>query len=701
MALVFQIWNQPLGRPFSYRRDGLVQTAFVKTVLDNGWYDHNVFLGFPFGQNHADFALGGDNLHYLIIKFLGVFFHDAVLVTNIYFLIGFLLVSLTAFFVLRCLGIRRSCALPAAVLFSFLPYHFLRGTGHLILASYWSVPVACLLILLILQPDPPFFLGKSAQRLLILRSRRSYLCVLGALVIASTSVYYAAFFVLLAPTVGLLRGLSTRDFRGFFSGAILAAIVATGLLVNIAPTLLYQRSHGKNDQVAQRTVAESDYYALRPIQMIVPIPGHRIPAFSNLTAESLTAPNNSEGTSYLGLIGSVGFLGLLVVACSSVTGGAAWNGLLRDLAVPIVPAILFGVTGGLSWVLGLAGLTEIRSWNRISVFMAFLSLTAVALGSQALLARLDWRKWAAVLVGTGLIIIGVLDQTSSAIVPDARRFEAEYENDARFVGAVERRLSSGDAVFQLPYLPYPEAELDRPPNLGDYDPIRGYLHSDVLKWSYGGMRGRESDWQVSVVRKPPRELLAAVTAVGFRGLWIDRNGYADQAQALESAFSAILGPSALTSDDGRFVFFELGDLAERQRAKLGDEGLEALRRQTLGLPAIRTGAGFSEAQPGIGATTLLGGAEATLLVRNRTSSQRDFLLKGLLSIAGGAEGTVTISAGEEEMRILLSRSAPTDLSTQVSLGPGQHEIRFHTDVTEPAPGSPLVLESFEVLPVEP
>ena len=49
----------------------------------------------------------------------------------------------------------------------------------------------------------------------------------------------------------------------------------------------------------------------------------------------------------------------------------------------------------------------------------------------------------------------------------------------------------GAMVFQLPYRRFPETQpLAR---MADYDLMRGYLHSDDLRWSYGFMKGRPGD----------------------------------------------------------------------------------------------------------------------------------------------------------------------------------------------------------------
>jgi phosphoglycerol transferase len=591
VAWLFKLWDAPLRVPFLYRSDGISELEDLKGILDNGWYQHNPLLGFPVGFDHRDFPLGSDNLQYLIVKMMGFFTHDVVLVANVYYLLSFVAVALVAYFTVRYFAISRRAAFVVALLYTFLPYHFLRGTWHLQLAAYYTVPIACLLTILVWNDDPPFFTRVDDRLRFAWRDRRAIWFVIAAGVIASTSIYYAAFCVTLMVSVGVLRVVTTRGvaWRSLAAAALLTALIGGVTLVNTAPSILYWRDHGKNTQVAERTVQESDFYALRPIQMLSPIPGYRIETLGKITNQVLAAPDNSEATQFLGAIGSLGFLGLLFVLLGWGASRRANDGRGPPLAYRLASlsaiAVLFGVTGGLSWIVGLGGLTEIRSWNRISVFIAFYALLAVGLAFDRVMAWLPkfrWDRLAVSAIALLLVGIGVFDQTSAAIIPNARPFEQEWNSDATFVHRIERELGPNQAVFQLPYLPFPEAIADLPPyGMQDYDPFRGYLHSDTLKWSYGAIRGRAGDWERQVTKLPTADMLDAITAVGYRGLWIDRLGYPNSAKAIEAEVSAITGQQPIVSPNGRFSFFDLRPYAAEVDERLGKAGVAELRRSTL------------------------------------------------------------------------------------------------------------------------
>jgi phosphoglycerol transferase len=599
-AWLFKISDIPLRLPFLYQRDGIAQVAEVKGIIENGWYQYNPRVGWPIGYDHHDFPIGSDNLHYAGLKVLTWFSHDPVLVVNAYYLLSFVLVALSTFYVVRHLGVSRRFSFVAAMLYTFLPYHFLRGTWHLSLAAYYMVPVACLFTILVWRTAPPFFRAVDREgnreggdgddgKVRFEWKRWSTLWfVLGCLAIASTDVYYAAFCIFLMISAGVLQLVTVRNWRSLVSGLILTAIIGAGLLINLAPSLLYWRDHGTNDAVVQRTVAESDFYALRPIQMLSPIPGYRIDKINTrIVNEVFTAPNNSEATQFLGVIGAVGFLGLMVVLLGLGFRRASDRSppLPFVLAALSALAVLFGVTGGLSWTIGIAGFTEIRAWNRISIFIALYALVAVGLALDWLVRRtrsFPYKSLAVSGLAVLLVVIGVFDQTSSAIIPDSRRSEAEWNADAVFVKQIEDTLGPGGKVFQLPYLPFPEAELDIPPyGMVDYDPLRGYLHSDDLFWGYGGTRGRAADWQAQVVERATPKMLDAITAVGFDGLWIDTLGYPNHAEEIIAEVEAATGETPITSPNGRFVFFDLREHQREVERRLGPSGVQALKERTL------------------------------------------------------------------------------------------------------------------------
>jgi phosphoglycerol transferase len=236
----------------------------------------------------------------------------------------------------------------------------------------------------------------------------------------------------------------------------------------------------------------------------------------------------------------------------------------------------------------------LRAGNRISVFIALFSLLTVALLIDRLRARPGPRSrlvW--LMTAVGVLLLGYADQTTGAFAPNYAALNYEYVSDGALVGQIESRLGAGAAVFQLPHVPFPEYPLG---NLVSYDPVRGYLHSNDLRWSYGAMRGRPADWPVALADRPLRLVLPAVVSAGFSGLYIDGLGYGDRGKSLVADLQRTLHARATTSRDRRLFFFDLRRYARRLRATTPRAELTALRSATLYPLRIEGGQGLADVE---------------------------------------------------------------------------------------------------------
>ncbi len=691
LTYVFDLLDQPLRVPFDYRGDSVSQQSWIKTVIETGWYSRTERVGAPFGREAADFPLGTDNLHWLIIKVLGWFTDDAALVLNLFFLGSFVLIAISAYLALRWLMLSRIVSIGAGIVYAFAPYHFLRGTGHEFLGAYYAVPLALVLVLRIFGDDPPFVRDGHTRRPAIRRDRSVVFDLIVCAVVASANGYYALFTIVLALVAGTVASIARRAVTAFAAAAASTFVLLGVTFINLAPTILQQRSEGQNPEVAQRNLLDIDAYPLRPIQMLSPVPGHRIDALAEWTGRVLAAPNNSEISQFLGLLSSVGLMALLVsLFARSVGSSRSVHPLVPAAGVLAVAAILLSTSGGLAWIIGLLGYEQIRAWNRLSIVLAFLGLFFLAAWfDRVVRPRFDSgpRRRA---LGVGLaaltVIVAVLDQTSATIVPDARRNADQWNSDKTFVQTLEARLQPGDEVFQLPFVPFPE----HPPvmQMVDYDHLRPYLHSRTLKWSYGGMRAREAEWQRYVAREPTPELVDAVTAAGFEVVYVDRFGYADGATAIEAELVALLGEPLLVSPDGREAVYDLRLHRPVLAERLGSIGVDELADQTLE-PVIlwwSTGCSFEELiEPSGYFRWCSSSAEITATRREGAGAA---VVRFRVHTATGEAATLMVGVAGDERRISIGADDAT-VEIPFDFDAERVEIRLGTDALRLiAPGDP-------------
>ncbi len=129
VAWVMQLWNADFSVPFHWKLgdDVSFQATLVKNLGENGRLYTNAFLGAPGQMDLHDFPQPYF-LHFFFLKLLSLFSRDFVLVLNLYFLLAFPLTAVVSLFVFRCFKFSWASGVVGSLLFTFLPYHFMRGS---------------------------------------------------------------------------------------------------------------------------------------------------------------------------------------------------------------------------------------------------------------------------------------------------------------------------------------------------------------------------------------------------------------------------------------------------------------------------------------------------------------------------------------------------------------------------------------------
>jgi phosphoglycerol transferase len=353
------------------------------------------------------------------------------------------------------------------------------------------------------------------------------------------------------------------------------------------PTFIYVAEHGRDTKVGRRLPGETDALGLALTQLVLPIKGDRIPALAHVTEhylEGTTVPEPGEtADDTLGVVGVFGllYLAISLAACCVSGGGGIPDRPAVRAALGASMAFLIGTVGGLGTLFAFLVNPEIRAPNRIAVFIGFFALFGVALALERLRKRLRGRRLAKAGFAMALVsvlAIGALDQTSPAMIPNYGEIAAQYNSDAGLVHAIERQVPANAAIFQLPIIEFPEGTA---PDGEAWEQFVGYLHSSHLRWSYGAMSGRSTDWQAALAEAPLTSLLPAVSAVGFSGIAFDSFEYANHGAAIVSELSRELGVSPIVSADRGLYFFDMASYNQRLRQRFGGQQLASLAQATL------------------------------------------------------------------------------------------------------------------------
>jgi phosphoglycerol transferase len=543
-----------LSTPLVYEGDGIAYLWHIKRVVEGTWFSGSLSNGYPF-VSHALDQPGSDYGSYVALRIIDLFTNNVVETWNLYFLIGFVLASLAAYFFMRRIEIRPSFAFAGALLFAFMPFHLAR-MAHLFLTWYFVAPIFFWYGYQVYLFNSGHF-GKPAK----LTYKLLHFSILIA--IASFGVYYAFFGAIVIVIAGIAGAFRAKSIATLGLTAVLVAIVASGVLMNITPSLIYQAQNPPNKQNPANTRQEidSESYGLKITQLVMPKIHHRNPTMAKAAENYTRFPlTNENTTASLGLVGAFGLLclfGTLFIYHKD----QHLDGRLHFLSIVILFLILASTVGGFSSLFAQLVTPLIRAWNRISVFIGIGAIAAALLVVQILITRYIPKLKQRLIIAPiafAIFAFGIWDQTSWPCHACISSLKNTYENDQIFVSEIEAMAPNTGTIYQLPYMGFPEVpQLHQLPELAL---MKGYLHSDSLRWSYGNFKGRSgANFYQALSQLPLADQLTVVKRLGFDGIYIDRRGYPDFGQSVEAEFTSLLNAQGIVSPSNQQSFFEIVD----------------------------------------------------------------------------------------------------------------------------------------------
>jgi phosphoglycerol transferase len=542
-----------LKYPYVYGGDATFMSWEIQRLIE-GWLFDNPRSGYPFGSNFLDYA-HSDNGNLLILKLFGMLTGTFYGALNLYLLTGFSVVFIVSFLVFKAFSLRPIYAFVAAMLFTFAPFHLWRLFGHIYYTWYFVVPIFFLYGWKIFFNDPSIWPLRNLKKIFLLFAT--------LILLSSFGVYYAFFGVITLIVCGIAAALSQKKIQGFFVSLVLSSMLMFGVGLNVLPNLIYKHANGPNPETAYRSPKETEIYALKIAPLFFPIWNHRIQKLRRPIDKYLIHFDANEATfSSLGLIASLGLISLGFCIFLAALGRQIdiRLGLLSTL---VLSFFLISTAGGLNVFFALYVSPLIRGWNRISIFISFASLTALFLllqESKKLNALYKKNKLMFYSIPLFILGIGLLDQTPKTLTPLTTYSKNFFNEDQEFISKIESLLPTGSAIYQLPYMGFPE--YGRYEQLSDYELTRGFINSKNLRWSHAGIKGREGDFFYRYLSKEPlAKQLDVIKRLGFSGIYIDRRGFSDNANDLTNQLSKLGYQPALVRKDKQIVFYRINPSA--------------------------------------------------------------------------------------------------------------------------------------------
>jgi phosphoglycerol transferase len=513
------------------------------------------------------------------------------------------------------------------------------------------------------------------------------------MLMAGSGAYFAFFSCFLLLTAGLWAAFQHRTLRPLVLSGIFLAVIGLVGFAQILPTILHHFRNGANPDAVVRVPDHVEIFALKIDNLLFPMPGHWL--------EKVIHPSYTEGYNFgtnLGILGGLGFLIVLAkflfgrvprtkfqepnsksALANFGDGSSPW--LLDSLGILLIACLLLATTGGFGYLFSWLATPWIRCYYRISIFIAFLSLFGLVIVLDKIAKNLSSLRHGMVLSGAVsflILVAGLWDQTSKNFIPAYEVTKAEFQNDANFVHAIESRMP-GQAVFQLPHVPWPEYTVGR---INSYDPFRGYLHSKTLRWSGGAIKGRPADyWGQEVSHQPPQAMVRVLALAGFSGIYLDRDGYRDRGTAIEAELVRVLGAPALVSANQKLVYFDLNAYDQNLRHRFSDKEWEEERRKILTAwsTSVSFKGGFSRLEHMPYENWRWCSAKGTIEIGNFTDQPRPVCLEMGLSGSDANLSSLLIDGPSFTEHLQITGAKASPFRRCFTIPPGRHEIHFLCD----------------------
>lgn len=569
----------PSGDPLAY-------LTWVQNTIESGWYEIGDRLAAPFVQNNHPFTITDEFLYAAIGRVLAPVLGSAGAAVTWWVVVSFPLAAITAVGLARYLRLSPIASVVPGVAFALLPDHFVRGLVHYNLATTWVIPFGMLAAVSLVHP--PRVTGR----------RRVWfeVAVLTGCVIASLiSAYYAIFAALLVAAAGFGALVSTRAWRvllvtGGRGLALVGPLTAAALLDRI-----YLPSHiGYMAVDVTRSAADSERYGGKIGAMLLPPSGDRFAFLRDIrTKYDMTYPNAAEGPA-LGLLASIGFIGLVSWAVLAYWRRTTANddARLGTLAALTWVGLFVYVVGGFGtvWSMLLHG-GGVRVWSRMHVFLALLALLAVGITIDRIV-----HYWARFTIVALVTVIAVVNQTSPTYHPNADLAKAVKAETTSMTEAIRTRVGPGAMIYQYPQVNFPIANRVTDP-ASAYDGFLPFLYSDDLRWSYGGLQGDPAaDWQLSLAARPLADQVPLLASAGFAGILVDTKTLASTPEQVVQVVRT-LGKADYVSSTGRWDYYSL----HTDLRACGSDAMATtteLKNLTLRPPLLYPGPGITTAPDG-------------------------------------------------------------------------------------------------------
>ncbi len=558
MFFSLELKNFKFGMPLKYNyRDTITVYNTAAMIKNQGWYPIQTDrLGAPFGSYFGSFPSSLlVNFEVLLQKIISIFIQSPMDIVSIAYFIIFPITAIISFYSLRNLKISKFMSIFGSLTFTFIPFMFMRNIAHYVLSTIYFIPLSILLCIWLYEKDDLLMPTKNLKEFFNIYIYKNIIAIIFIILISNNGIAYYPFFTCFLIIVSMIsKLLKTKNIKTVIPFIVSIALICFFMIINLIPFLIYKSNHIFTSSI-KRVFFEAEIAGLK-ISHLILNPKYFLEYYSKAMLV------NENRTSYFGIIGLIGFCLLIIyifVKNYHKPLVDIYKNRISLLSELNLFAILLATIGGFASLFNYFISPMIRSYNRISVFIAFICILSFCIFVENIVKK---RNIIFYLIFSMILLITLYDQTQDTEFYDKNEMKM-YINDKKYIENIENIMPKNSSIYQLPTISYNDMEPPVKSKYGEYKHYRhfiGYIFSKKLKWSYGADHGRiENEWYDKVNEMDSLDLLNEIFHAGFDGLYIDRGllGNEELANKIEEDLKNILKGEPLIHEDGSILFFNL------------------------------------------------------------------------------------------------------------------------------------------------
>jgi hypothetical protein len=560
--------------------DAIFEMSIAKLIAKEGLTYCSQYAGYPQIDTNcfSDRPWNNSFFSFLTIRFFALFSKNSFVDFYCYFFFSVFLISISANYCFRKIGISKFSAIFLSILFAItnlrISYFNIISVGN-----YFIIPFSVLMSFWIIDGKLVFIKINEKGKAKIAPNKYFYYSLIISFFASISSAYYGYACIILLILSGFIFFINnTKSYQILFS--IISAFfifVFIATLINLS-TLIFWIKNGFNG-MSGRSSFESTFHEMAIAPLMLPVEDHVIKSFGEFAVNFKSAffSNGIAGEKIFhnfGLFASIGFCSLLIFALSSLFlihkkdlkykfYGLEFTKekyyILSVLASLNLLLTVFFCSGGFYLFLHFY-FSQIRATARLNVIFIFLALTFFGIIFDQLISQKKiFKKTIFIKIFITIICSLALIDAVGGPTKFSKNFansKKNYQNYKTFVENIEESLLSGSKIFMMPVKGFPEVMYD------DYKSLSGYIFGKELKFSYPAPKNRKSHlWQREVANLKFQDFVKKIKEEGFVGIWIQRDIF----DKIETKIKLVdfendvkkISKNSIESGDKIFVFYEI------------------------------------------------------------------------------------------------------------------------------------------------